>query len=151
MLFDNFARKLRTEAQQWQDEGLIDRDLYDQLADRYQFSNLEAEGRDRFVFILIGLGAILLALGVITFVAANWQALSREIRLVLLISLFLSTNIAGFYLWRQPLPSSIAARRTQRRKRTFGAGLILLGNLLIGAISEIITKGCTCCLETYTC
>ncbi|BAZ10438.1 hypothetical protein NIES4071_22540 [Calothrix sp. NIES-4071] len=133
MLFDNFARKLRTEAQQWQDEGLIDRDLYEQLAERYQFNNLEALGRDRFVFILIGLGAILLALGVITFVAANWQALSREVRLVLLLSLFLATNIAGFYLWRQPLPSSISARRQQRRKRTFGTGLILLGNLLIGA------------------
>ncbi|MBF2064773.1 MAG: DUF2157 domain-containing protein [Calothrix sp. C42_A2020_038] len=133
MLFDNFVRKLRTEAQQWQDEGLIDRDLYEQLAERYQFNSLEAEGRDRFVFILIGLGAILLALGVITFVAANWQALSREIRLVLLVSLFLATNISGFYLWRQPLSTAISARRTQRRKRIFGTGLILLGNLLIGA------------------
>jgi uncharacterized membrane protein len=133
MLFDNFARKLRTEAQQWQDEGLIDRDLYEQLAERYQFNNLEALGRDRFVFILIALGAVLLALGVITFVAANWQALSREIKLILLVSLFLATNISGFYLWRQPLPTAVAARKSQRRKRTFGTGLILLGNLLIGA------------------
>lgn len=137
---DNFKRKLCTEAQLWRQEGLIDEHLYEQLATRYEFNNLEAEGRDGFVFILIGLGAVLLALGVITFVAANWQALSREIKLVLLLTLFLATNISGFYLWRQPLPTSISARRTQRRKRTFGTGLILLGNLLIGANMGLLAQ-----------
>jgi uncharacterized membrane protein len=139
-MIDNFKRKLRTEVQLWRSDGLIDEHLYEQLAIRYEFNNLEVEGRDRFVFILIGLGAVLLALGVITFVAANWQALSREIKLVLLLSLFLATNISGFYLWRQPLPSSISARRTQRRKRLFGTALILLGNLLIGANMGLLAQ-----------
>ncbi|BDA71002.1 hypothetical protein CAL7716_051680 [Calothrix sp. PCC 7716] len=76
-MIDNFKRKLRTEAQLWRDEGLIDEHLHEQLAARYKFNNLEAEGRDSFVFILIGLGAVLLALGVITFVAANWQVLNH--------------------------------------------------------------------------
>ena len=48
------------EAQQWQTEGLIDAGLYAQLAERYQFSDLEVAARNRFVVILLVLGSLLL-------------------------------------------------------------------------------------------
>ncbi|WP_191757474.1 DUF2157 domain-containing protein [Komarekiella delphini-convector] len=134
MIFDNFRRQLRQEAQLWRDEGLIDADFYQVLAQRYQFNNLETAARDRFVFILIAVGAILLGLGVITFVAANWQALSREARLILLLSLFLTTNIAGFSLWRQPV------RGRKRRQQVFGEGLLILGALTIGANMALLAQ-----------
>lgn len=79
MVFDNFRRKLRQEALLWWDEGLIDALQYKHLAERYQFHQLEIAQSDRFVFILITVGCILLGLGVITFVAANWQVWSKAI------------------------------------------------------------------------
>ncbi len=133
MLFDNFRRQLRQEARIWQDEGIIDEELYQQLAQRYQFNYLETAARERFVFILIAVGVILLGLGVITFVAANWQALSREVKLTLLLSIFLVTNIAGFSLWKQPRSNNIASNSQKRRQHILGEGLLILGALTIGA------------------
>ncbi len=140
MIFDNFRRQLRQEAQLWQDEGLIDADFYQVLAQKYQFNNLETAARDRFVFILIAVGATLLGLGVITFVAANWQALTREARLILLLSLFLTTNIAGFSLWRQPANNNISPRSRKRRQQVFGEGLLILGALTIGANMALLAQ-----------
>ncbi|MEB3178434.1 MAG: DUF2157 domain-containing protein [Nostocaceae cyanobacterium] len=143
MIFDNFRRKLRQEAQLWREEGLIDATLYQQLAERYQFNHLETVARDRFVFILIGLGSILLGLGVITFVAANWQAWSKEVKLTLLLSLFLVTNIAGFSLWRQPVTvkyNTYNQKAARRRKNLLGHGLLIFGALLLGANLGLLSQ-----------
>lgn len=123
MVSDKFRRQLRQEAELWQAEGLINADLYEQLSQRYQFNALETAARDRFVTILLGLGSLLIGLGIITFVAANWQELPRAGRVTLLLSLFVGVNLAGFYLWRQP-------KGAQHR---LGHGLLLLGSLILGA------------------
>ncbi len=128
MVFDNFRRKLRQEALLWWDEGLIDALQYKHLAERYQFHQLEIAQGDRFVFILIMVGCILLGLGVITFVAANWQVWSKAIKFTLLLSLFLVTNVTGFYLWQQPNQHS-----TLSRNKLLGHGLLILAALLLGA------------------
>ncbi|MBH8564509.1 DUF2157 domain-containing protein [Nostoc sp. CENA67] len=140
MLLDNFRRKLRTEAQLWQSEGLIDADLYQRLAQRYEFDHLETAARDRFVFILIAVGAILLGLGVITFVAANWQALTREVKLILLLSLFLVTNITGFSLWKPATRNNQSSRDRKRRQRVLGEGLLIVGSLTIGANMALLAQ-----------
>lgn len=132
MIIDNFRAKLRKEAQLWRDEGIIEDSVYEQLSQRYQFDNLDNVAQDRFIFILIGVGCILVGLGAITFVAANWQSWSREVKLILLLSLFFATNIIGFYLWREPVLDNLGKKRRQR-KRIFGHGLLLLGALLLGA------------------
>lgn len=123
MVSDKFRQELRHEAELWQAEGLIDSNQYQQLSERYQFNTLDTAARDRFVTILIGLGSILIGLGIITFVAANWQDLSRGIKVTLLLSLFIGVNIAGFYFWKQ----------SQGSRQRFGHGLLLLGALILGA------------------
>ena len=123
MASEKFRYQLRQEARQWQEEGLISPDIYEQLATRYLLDELDLASRDRFIIIVLGLGFILLGLGIITFVAANWQAWSRPIRVLLLLSLFIGTNCAGFYLWRSP----------DKRKSRLGMGLLLLGALSLGA------------------
>lgn len=140
MLLDNFRRKLRTEAQLWQSEGLIDAELYQRLAQRYEFDRLETAARDRFVFILIAVGSILLGLGIITFVAANWQALTREVKLVLLLTVFLVTNIAGFSLWKPATTNNQASRDRKRRQRVLGEGLLIVGSLTIGASMALLAQ-----------
>ncbi|MGD1715349.1 DUF2157 domain-containing protein [Dapis sp. BLCC M172] len=129
MITEKFRRQLRQEAKLWQTEELIDDYLYQQLSDRYQFDSLEKTASSRFITILISLGGILLGLGIITFVSANWQQWSREVKTLLLLTLFIGVNTTGFYLWRQPntLPN------TTNKKQKLGHGLLIFGALILGA------------------
>lgn len=163
MISDKFRHQLRVEVNRWRAEGIIDNSVYEQLADRYQFNNLDIASRNRFLAILIGLGGILLGLGVITFVAANWQEWPREGRVVLLLSVFVLVNAVGFYLWRTPLSPSRLARGNQGIAREIppaavevplsiqptskpgwqkrlGHGLLLLGSLSLGANMALMAQ-----------
>jgi len=128
MILDDFQQKLRKEAQLWRDEGFISSSQYEQIAERYQFKKLEAAARDRFVAIVVAIGSILLCLGIITFVGANWQSGSREIKFILLMSLFFTITITGFYTWRQP-----EGKKAEQSKRLLGEGLLILGAFILGA------------------
>ncbi|MGB7441894.1 MAG: DUF2157 domain-containing protein [Coleofasciculaceae cyanobacterium] len=128
---EKFRRRLYGEVEQWRKEGLIDTSVYKQLYERYQFAELENSARNRFVLILLSLGSILLGLGIITFVAANWQAWSRELKVILLLSVFVGLNAVGFYLWRSP---------TQRWQRHLGKGLLLAGALALGANLALMSQ-----------
>jgi uncharacterized membrane protein len=132
MTTEKFRRQLRQEAEQWRQEGWIDASLYERLSERYQFSQIEGEASNRFVAILLGLGAILLGLGAITFVAANWQEWSRTFRVILLLSCFVAVNATGFYLWRRPT--------AQRGFQRLGHGLLLLGAMLLGANMGLMSQ-----------
>lgn len=123
MSTDKFRSQLRQEAELWRTEGLINDSQHEQLSQRYQFNTLDTSSRNQFIVVLIGLGSILIGLGVITFVAANWQDLSKNAKVLLLVSLFVSINIAGFYIWRKPRDSS----------QRLGNGLLILGALILGA------------------
>jgi uncharacterized membrane protein len=131
MASEKFRRQLRQEVEDWWSEGLIDAALYERLADRYQFRRLEQDASNRFIAILLGLGAILLGLGAITFVAANWQLLSRTAKVVILLACFVGVNAVGFYLWRRPL---------QTGWQRLGQGLLLLGALLLGANMALMSQ-----------
>ena len=124
MVSDKFRYQLRKEAQKWHDEGLIGQEIYEQLANRYNFYNLDTSSNHRFLAVIITLGFILLGLSVITFVAANWQVWSKPIKVSILIALFIAINTTGFYLYREKSADS---------KSRLGQGLLLLGGLTLGA------------------
>jgi uncharacterized membrane protein len=129
MVSEKFRHQLRKEVEKWQAEGLIEASLYQQLAQRYQFENLATSAHNRFVMILLGLGSILLGLGGITLVAANWQVWPREFKVLLLIFVFVGINLAGFYLWHD-----------RHRQQRLGQGLLLLGALLLGANMGLMSQ-----------
>jgi uncharacterized membrane protein len=129
MASDKFRQQLRQEVERWRSQGLISAEQSQQLAERYEFARLDGVARDRFVVVVLGIGSVLLGLGVITFVAANWQAIPRELKLLLLLMLFVGVNATGFYLWNQPpLPD-----RQESGRQRLGKGLLLLGALILGA------------------
>ena len=144
MISDKFRRELREQAKLWEAEGLIDTSFYQQLSERYQFNTLETASRNRFLSILMSLGGILLGIGVITFVAANWQVWSREVRVAMLLSLFVAVNAAGFYLWRIPPSRSKNSHpnmpATKGRNKLLGEGLLLLGALILGANMALMAQ-----------
>ncbi|MBE7382896.1 MAG: DUF2157 domain-containing protein [Leptolyngbya sp. SIO1E4] len=125
MASDKFCRELRGEAQRWREDGLISDDQFRQLAQQYQFEELNTAARDRFVMILLGLGSLLVGIGAITFVAANWQALSQTIKAGILFTAMVMADLSGFALVNRIAPNN----RWQR----LGQALLLLGALLLGA------------------
>ncbi len=129
MSSEKFRRQLQQESQLWLEEGLINEGIYQQLAQRYQFNLIVSTSSDRFIAILLILGGILLGLGIITFVAANWQEWSKLVKTIFLLSLFITSNCLGFYLWQQPAKIT----NTTTRKQRFGQGLLFFGALLLGA------------------
>ncbi|MFN7525835.1 MAG: DUF2157 domain-containing protein [Dolichospermum sp.] len=133
MIFNNFQRKLRQEAQLWRDEGIISSSQHEQIAKRYQLNNLEESTRDGFSIIAIVIGGLLLTLGVMTLVGANWQGWSREVRFILLMSLFLSTAITGFLTWREPRLTTNQSKKSQQSKRILGEALLILSAFILGA------------------
>lgn len=122
LMSDKFRRQLQREAEQWRAEGLITNFQYEQLRERYQFNTLDTSPRNNFITLLIGLGSILIGLGVIIFVAANWQELPRVGKVILLIGLFIGVNIVGFSKWN-----------SQGAQKRIGHALLLLGALILGA------------------
>ena len=135
MVSEKFRRRLRHEATQWRSEALISPDLFQELSERYDFDTLDTNARDRFVAVLVIVGGVLLGIGVITFVAANWQAIPRSAKVGLLLSLLIGVNAVGFYLWRSPHHASNHHRsnhRPQWRNR-LGHGLLICGTLILGA------------------
>lgn len=120
---DKFRRQLSEEIEKWRNEGLIDSSLSEKLSHRYQFNELEGLTRNRFIRILLLLGKILLCLGIIAFISANWQIWSRELKVGFLLTIFLTLNTGGFFLWRYP---------KQRLIHWVGEGLLFLGGLSLG-------------------
>jgi uncharacterized membrane protein len=128
MAKEEFRRQLKQEAEQWQKEGLISADLFQQIADRYEFSSL-APPNQNFTVILYSLAGILIGLGVITFVAANWQSLDRVTKIILLFSWLIGINTIGFYLWRN-----------SSQYKSLAQGLLLTGGLSFGAVIGLISQ-----------
>lgn len=124
MNLEKFRQQLRKEADKWQAEGLIDQEVYAELSRRYHFDELANVARNRFVAILVTLGGILLGLAIAILVSDRWQIWSKELKVLLLMSLFAGTNSVGFYLWQHSLASWQAR---------MGKGLLLLGALILGA------------------
>ena len=122
---DEFRRELQREAQQWRSGGLISAEQFQTLAEKYDFATLETAARDRFIMILLGLGSILIGIGALTFVAANWQALSQTVKAGLLFTAMVICDLAGFGLMNRVGPHD--------RWRRLGQALLLLGALLLGA------------------
>ncbi|HIK12045.1 MAG TPA: DUF2157 domain-containing protein [Oscillatoriaceae cyanobacterium M33_DOE_052] len=131
MVSEKFRRQLIKESQKWLAEGLLATEQYDQLWLRYKLGELEAAASNRFIAILIGLGCILLGLGVVVFVAANWQVWPRSFKASLLLVLFVVANTAGFYLWQG---------RGRYRQKRLGQGLLVLGALILGANMALMSQ-----------
>lgn len=124
MASDKFRQELRQESQLWRQEGLISEELASQLSQRYRLDQLDQEASSQFLNILLGLGGLLLGLGAITFVAANWQGMSPLVKVMLLLGSLVGVNGLGFSLWNH---------KTSLSKQRWGHALLLLGVLLLGA------------------
>jgi len=107
---------LRREGDRWVREGIVTPE---------QLARIEAlyESKDRGVGLLALLGGLLLGLGVLSFVAANWQALANPIRIAILLAAMLGFYAAGGRL--------VARGRDGAGVALVGVGLFAFGGGLV--------------------
>ncbi len=130
MASEKFRQELRSESQQWRQDGLITPEQAQQLTDRYQLDRLDQQASSRFTFLLIVVGSVLIGLGIITYVAANWQDIPKIFRTLLLFGLFTVANLSGFWLHR----------KSDKLQQILGQGLLLIGGMTLGATMALMAQ-----------
>lgn len=119
----SFGEQLTSESARWVEEGLITAEQGAALRGRYGAPAVaRSEARSRAASALAVIGAIAIGFGVIGFFAANWDGMSKALRLALL-----TVSVAGAYAGGLQL-----RERTGRLPRV-GEALYLLGVILFGA------------------
>lgn len=117
-----FRERLRGELAEWEAEGLVTREQAGALEARYALGELSRERAGRLLATIYTIGAILVGCGVISFVAANWQALPKLVRAALVLAAMLGAHAGGYWLWR-----------VRGTREGLGHALVTLGTLLLGA------------------
>lgn len=120
-------RDLRRELKAWREGGLISADQAAAIQTRHA-EVIQRERRDRLATILGILGAVVVALGVILFYAANWSEISRWVRLVALVSGIATLYFIGYVL------------RERRGHQNIGHGFIFLAAMLFGAALFLVDQ-----------
>ncbi|WP_126427682.1 DUF2157 domain-containing protein [Brevibacillus marinus] len=108
------------EAEQWKREGIISEEQFRQIAARYP-----AGARPGTLPIM---GGILLGLGVLTFIASNWDGMSHAVRLFVILAALLAAYLAGESL-RRSGKESLGMAFTVLGVAIYGAGFFLIGQM----------------------
>ena len=117
-----FRRKLREELAAWQTDGLVSAEQAQAIEGRYSLSGLAAEGTGLLIATIYTIGSVLIAGGVISFVAAHWTAIPKTVKVLLIFAVMLSAHAGGYVLWR-----------VKATKPRLGHALVMLGTLIFGA------------------
>lgn len=139
----DFRRRLHTEIAGWQADGLISADQAAALRQRYAGAVAAADGVDaaddvdaapggaignRVVSVIAVMGASLIGLGIIAFIASNWSDIPQPARLALLIGGTLAIYAGG---------GTLRYRWGYARS---GTAVILLGAIAYGASLHLIAQ-----------
>lgn len=129
MADDGFLQRLPHEVEGWQQEKLITQAQAKAILARYGLAEPEAR-RSRLALVLAFLGATLVGIGVIVFLAANWQGIPQWTKLALIFAAVAAAYHLGYWL------------RYQRQVyRGTGRAVLFLGALLYGAAIFLIAQG----------
>ncbi len=119
-----FYKKLKQEVESWQAEGIIVSGQKERILERYKRAEEieEKAGSNKLITTISILGAILVGIGFILFIASNWSEIPRVGKLGIIFGAMLISYIFGFYL-----------RYERKNYPKIGASLILLGTIIFGA------------------
>ncbi|EJN03426.1 DUF2157 domain-containing protein [Phyllobacterium sp. YR531] len=119
-----FSIGIKKHIARWQQAGLIDEGTADLLRKDVE------KTRSGFGLggILAVLGAVLLGAAIISLVAANWEAMPRLVRVVMIISVLWIGYVGG--AWRASLGEKMLSQALYLIAAiTFGAGIALIGQM----------------------
>jgi uncharacterized membrane protein len=116
-----FRAALKREIPAWTEQGILAEDNAARLRSLYELDDLGKESSRLLSAALFTLGSLMVGGGVISFVAAHWNEISRGPKVVLLFAALLVFHIAGYWLrYRSAWPR-------------LGHALIFCGCLVFGA------------------
>ncbi len=104
---------LKDQVSAWQQENLIGEETGNAILERYSVKGLN------FVRVVLAIGALLVGLGILSFIASNWDAMGKLLKFVIIIGLYIAVNGTGYML-------------AEKYPKT-GKSLIYLGVLVYGA------------------
>jgi uncharacterized membrane protein len=114
--------------EKWLEEGLINQDQAQKmLADISDYK--KEQSSSKLIVTLSTIGAILVGIGAILFIASNWQVMPNAIKVLVLLGFTLGSYYLGYILkyQKQTLPK-------------VGASLIFLASLLFGATVFLVAQ-----------
>lgn len=104
---------LKTELDAWQQDELINGETREAILDRYEVRSLS------FVKVVLTIGALLVGLGILSFIASNWDAMTKLTKLLVIMGLYTGVNGVGY--------------RIMEMYPKTGRSLVYLGVLIYGA------------------
>ena len=123
---ENFKR----EVENWQHEGIINSSQAQAILSKYGLATKpkkilvdnekEEDKHTELITVISIIGAILIGLGIIVFVASNWQRIPAFLKLILLFGGTFGTYFAGWSF-------------ENNRRLIIGGSLLFLGSLFVGA------------------
>lgn len=100
--------------------GLKVEETEDCLADATFNEDVKEEAQKKTVRVVATIGAILIGLGIFSFIAANWQEMTREGKMLTVIFSMLCVDAIGWYL------------REMAHLEKSGEAMLFLGSLIFG-------------------
>jgi uncharacterized membrane protein len=128
----------------WVEKNIVTREQYEQILDLYN-------DRKHAIGVLPLLGSILVGLGILSFVAANWQEIPQMARLVMIIVLMVACYGSG-ELFRKKGNDRLGLAMTALGLISFGGGIVLIAqmfHLVSHDIMSFIVWGSVGMLLTY--
>jgi uncharacterized membrane protein len=124
-----FRKQLKDQLPILQSEGLITPEQANAISRKYELDSLAAESTRTLLMVIYIVGVCLVGVGMISFVAAHWNAIAPEIKIVLIFSAMLAAHISGFYLWK-----------ISGKSPKLGHALTILGTLIFGANIGLVAQ-----------
>ncbi len=114
----------------WKNEGIISQQQSEEILGRYEQEIVSQPNSSRLVAIISILGSILVGLGVILFLAANWQGFSIPLKLGLIFGCLIMTYTLGYYFaYEKKNFIKTGKALTFLGVILFGSGLALIGQI----------------------
>ena len=127
-----FVSRLREEVDAWRQDGTVTAEQAQAILSRYPDYEPGFEASRRRQGLVTGLsilGGILIGLGVITFFAANWDEIPKNVKLAsLIIGMALSYG-AGYAIWQRSGPTPYAVSFVLLGCIIYGVGVHLIGQI----------------------
>ncbi len=130
---ERFRRDLAGVLDRWVSEDLVSADQATRLRDYYRLGELDAQASSRFVATILVFGGILVGLGVISFVAANWEMIPPAVRVFCCTALLIGSDWWGWRLWLGPPDPRLRQGPSHKDYQRWGDVLLLIGTFLLGA------------------
>ena len=127
----HFVARLRGEVLQWEADGIITAEQAEAISDRYGADTSQEGGSaigNRVISIIAIMGAVLIGLGIIAFIAANWSEIPKEAKLALMVVGTPAIYVIGWF---------VGYRFGYAR---IGTAIILIGVIAFGASIHLVAQ-----------